>query len=415
MAPSPHPLATLDDSQEPIKPIPAFYCCYLLRSTVRHASLYIGSTPDPSRRLAQHNGDRNGGAKRTSREKLRPWEMVVVVNGFMNRVGALQFEWAWQNTQGSRHAELWIHEPGLRICPRSEKDVKRAGKPCTSLTNILENLHLLLRSPYFSKWPLQVHFFSVDVHRVWQVCLQHTDGLLDDGIKVTTDFDPKAGGKQFMGRAGSIGALDVGYDDLKEYVEKSEFLLEAGEHIDCGVCKKELNLEHDLIAVCSHNLCRCACHLLCLSLHFLEATSGFDGKLVPREGTCPACQNKLEWPILMKEITLRLRGQEEIKRLFRRRRRAGEQKEQSFKPCSEEKDCAETSTGFPSCGDMFVEEARSSIGRPDTTDSDNYGPITPEIEFHGKRRPYTKTTRSGSYKNATKAKISDWDNAEIIE
>lgn len=83
----------MDNIPQSINPIPAFYCCYLLRSTVRHASLYIGSTPEPSRRLAQHNGDRTGGARKTSSEKLRPWEMVAIVSGFMNRAGALQFEY----------------------------------------------------------------------------------------------------------------------------------------------------------------------------------------------------------------------------------------------------------------------------------------------------------------------------------
>jgi structure-specific endonuclease subunit SLX1 len=83
--------ATMEVQAE-LRPIPGYYCCYLLRSTVRHASLYIGSTPNPIRRLSQHNGDAKGGAKRTARDQLRPWEMVLVVEGFMSRVGALQFE-----------------------------------------------------------------------------------------------------------------------------------------------------------------------------------------------------------------------------------------------------------------------------------------------------------------------------------
>lgn len=74
------------------KPIPALYVVYVLRSTVRHASLYIGSTPNPPRRLNQHNGRAKGGAVRTARNSLRPWEMVTVVSGFPSMVAALKFE-----------------------------------------------------------------------------------------------------------------------------------------------------------------------------------------------------------------------------------------------------------------------------------------------------------------------------------
>lgn len=53
---------------------------------------YAGVSPDPTRRLRQHNGEIKGGAKYTT-SKGKGWRHLCLIEGF-NKIQALQFEWA---------------------------------------------------------------------------------------------------------------------------------------------------------------------------------------------------------------------------------------------------------------------------------------------------------------------------------
>ncbi|KAJ5179307.1 hypothetical protein N7492_002517 [Penicillium capsulatum] len=321
------------DTDEP-KPIPAYYCCYLLRSTVRHASLYVGSTPNPSRRLPQHNGDAKGGAKRTARDNLRPWEMTLLVEGFMSRVGALQFEWAWQHTDHTRHVDS---DDEAELQSRANSSKAKPAKPRArtsrrSLAAHLADLHALLRSPSFSSWPLRVRFFCADVYRVWRVWNDRVDVSIPADKTILDGDCPKREGQDPA--VGDINKLAVDYAPLEDYLEKSMFILEDAEDIRCAICTGRVAPHTEQVVVCSQAPCRAASHLLCLSATFLDA-EGDPSSLVPKRGMCPTCKKTVQWPTMMRELTLRNRGDKDARALLAKKERR--ERKKSAKPTSTSK------------------------------------------------------------------------------
>lgn len=73
--------------------------CYLISSESSHKT-YIGATKNLDRRIRQHNGVIQGGAKSTQRD--RPWHIVCYCEGFETWKEALQFEWHWKHPRGRR-------------------------------------------------------------------------------------------------------------------------------------------------------------------------------------------------------------------------------------------------------------------------------------------------------------------------
>ena len=66
------------------------WCFYIIKNKY---CTYAGVSPDPIRRLRQHNGEIKGGAKYTT-SKGPGWEHVCLVKGFQDKIQSMQFEWA---------------------------------------------------------------------------------------------------------------------------------------------------------------------------------------------------------------------------------------------------------------------------------------------------------------------------------
>ncbi|KAI9047222.1 hypothetical protein LZ554_008676 [Drepanopeziza brunnea f. sp. 'monogermtubi'] len=424
------------------RPIPAFYCCYLLRSTVRGSSVYVGSTPNPVRRLRQHNGVAKGGAVRTSRQSLRPWAMTCIVTGFPSHIAALQFEWAWQNP----HITLHI-PPSARIQHAAGR--KKSGQPKRpkhTVASLLSNLHLLLRVPSFARWPLELRFFCPDVYKSWLRWCKAASEPVHETLTIVTDFPPEAaeevereedesGVQRREKRKASYGveALDVEYEDVKQQVEKGKSVIDFEREGSCALCKEELEHEGGVYAICPSRDCEAVSHLTCLSRHFLGGRDEEDEVLLPIKGTCPSCKEDLKWADVVKELTLRMRGQKEVEKLLRVKR-VRKTKATASQPFIESEDEEEDTDDEMSEHESHEELKRGSgmqagASRPDTEMGDTWHEVddseesdTGSIASHiSQGQSQSQSQKPTSYQ-ATQAgtlrtviEDSDWDDADIIE
>ncbi|KAK6835001.1 hypothetical protein PG987_009695 [Apiospora arundinis] len=292
----------------PSKPIPALYVVYVLRSTIRHASFYIGSTPHPPRRLNQHNGIAKGGAARTSRNSLRPWEMVAVVSGFSSKIAALKFEWALANPH------LSLHIPSSsRITIATKK--KRNGhpkRPPYSLTSVISNLHLLLRVPSFLRWPLKLHFFNRDVHKAWLKWCSTAIEPLRSTMQIVTDFEPDAATRV------DAETVETGVEGEEEEAAAASSPVWGIHALPLRLCAYERNRE-GVYAACINTGCEGVGHISCWSKHLLGPSR--TDEILPIGGHCPKCKGPVTWGEMMTEMTLRMHGRKEVEKLLKKPRR----------------------------------------------------------------------------------------------
>jgi len=112
---------------------PATYSCYILQSEIQS---YCGVTTDVTRRLNQHNGHLQGGAKATRMNG--PWKMGVVVTNFPDRSAAMKFEYAIKQTS-SFEARRHLARQLAREHNRTFLDLAQTD-PTTFILDAFENV-----------------------------------------------------------------------------------------------------------------------------------------------------------------------------------------------------------------------------------------------------------------------------------
>lgn len=278
--------------------IPQMYGVYLLNSLSKKTCYYVGSTPDPIRRLRQHNGElTHGGAYRTKKKGYRPWRMVLYVYGFPSKISALQFEHAWQHAYQTRHIPF-----ERRLNPG-----KKSTGSGTTLHSKVANCRLLLQSEGFNRLGLKVAIFNNTVYDVW---LKNRFGIIvpeDLTIDVrlsTEDLDESV----IMG--GNYNQLkhfvDTNVKFQEAYFEKISKIYEDIEQPKvCQICKKEVTIQNSLNAMCICTFGDCACiyHLDCLANKFINDEGIDNGELLPKRGKCVGCNKVNFWNLAIRGTT----------------------------------------------------------------------------------------------------------------
>ncbi|KAL8935413.1 MAG: hypothetical protein Q9211_004711 [Gyalolechia sp. 1 TL-2023] len=267
---------------------------------------------------------------------------------------AAYIEWAWQNyhitkkvtadqrsglstksNKSSKPAdEEGTKQPEVHVADKKPQKSKQPKRPRVALKKGLSVLHLLLRVPSFSRWPLAVRFFCSDVHQAWlesskKLCDELRSDLhvsLDERqlaeptYSIETPNSPQARRKRGFAPSGigGIEGLDITYSSLKSHIEKSVSLVIEHGIKQCSVCMDQLDLASSTVIICPSEGCRAVSHMACLARECSQ--DPLRKALLPIKSRCPQCHVEHRWIDLVRELSLRVRGKNDIAQILKERR-----------------------------------------------------------------------------------------------
>ena len=236
------------------------HCVYLLKSlNPKHRGrYYIGYTNNPRNRLKQHNGEKPGGAKKTRTK--RPWDIVVFVQGFVDEVTALQFEWAMQNPQKSKFLKS-----------AKNKEIENLLKR-NSLNNRIRLLYIMACSSPFRCMELEFH---------WR------------------DFDFWSGMKTDLSILGT--SLGINFEENSSYIEENELETYELQNKKYRIAMDSFEPSEEFCFICKKR--NRAFLLKCLSCELVYHALCIDQMTSVRKGLIPAffqcadtkCNIKANW------------------------------------------------------------------------------------------------------------------------
>jgi len=205
-----------------------------------------------------------------------------------------------------------------------------------------------------------------------------------------------------------IAALPIDYTNQKTHVVIGKAIVEFEREGSCTICKR--NLEHDagIYTICPSPGCESVTHLTCLSKHFLH---GDEETLVPIKGHCPSCNTELRWVDVVKELSLRMRGQKEVEKLLkvkRARKTKGSASQVAVESSDGEDDEDEIMEEFVPGTQGMVAHDWGAIDDSDGSDAES---ITSNISL-------AKTTSLHASKPGVLGKViedTDWDDMDVLD